>query len=93
MTVLPRTRPRSAVNVLTICLVSVSSAVWFSEEQAFAIGFTDGKIVLATRDPERPAATIDACQSKISQLAWDPTGTASKIYTSYPLVFGKQGYS
>ena len=54
--------------------VGVTSLAWFNEEQCFAVGFTDGKVLLAMRDPERQTATIDACQSSVSRLYWDPTG-------------------
>nr|CAB3252556.1 probable E3 ubiquitin-protein ligase HERC1 [Phallusia mammillata] len=54
--------------------VSVTSLAWFHEEQPFAIGFDDGKVLLAMRDNERHVATIDACQSKVRHLEWDPTG-------------------
>ena len=47
---------------------------WFNEDQCFAVGFTDGKVLLAMRDPERPTSTIDACQSNVTGLHWDPTG-------------------
>ena len=47
---------------------------WYNEEHPFAVGFSDGKVLLAVRDPERATATIDACQSNISDLLWDPTG-------------------
>nr|XP_026694983.1 probable E3 ubiquitin-protein ligase HERC1 isoform X2 [Ciona intestinalis] len=59
---------------------SVTCVAWFGEDQQFAVGFADGKIVLATRDGNSNIATIDACQHEVIQLAWDPTGSHLAVH-------------
>ena len=54
--------------------VSVCGVAWYHEDRPFVIAFSDGKVVLSMRDEECHIATIDACQSAISSLKWDPTG-------------------
>lgn len=52
---------------------------WHNEEQPFAIGYSDGKVLLAMRDHEKQSATIDACASSVFNLMWDPTGWSQFI--------------
>ncbi|XP_076815895.1 putative E3 ubiquitin-protein ligase HERC1 isoform X3 [Clavelina lepadiformis] len=62
--------------------VAVSSVAWFKEDRPFAIGFTDGKVLLAMRDHERAVTTIDACQAQVTRLIWDPTGEMLAVQAS-----------
>ncbi|XP_069780317.1 probable E3 ubiquitin-protein ligase HERC1 isoform X3 [Narcine bancroftii] len=56
--------------------VAVQCIAWYSEGKPMAVGYSDGKILLGTREPnniEEPVL-FDSFQENITDLKWDPTG-------------------
>ncbi|XP_051890412.1 LOW QUALITY PROTEIN: probable E3 ubiquitin-protein ligase HERC1 [Pristis pectinata] len=56
--------------------VAVQCIAWYSEGKPIAVGYSDGKILLGTREPhnvEEPVI-LDSFQESVTSLKWDPTG-------------------
>ncbi|XP_016106101.1 probable E3 ubiquitin-protein ligase HERC1 [Sinocyclocheilus grahami] len=47
---------------------------WYSVDKPFAMGYPDGKILLATADEIDPPILLTAFPESVSALRWDPTG-------------------
>ncbi|XP_078688080.1 putative E3 ubiquitin-protein ligase HERC1 isoform X3 [Branchiostoma floridae x Branchiostoma belcheri] len=56
--------------------VPVCAIAWYDEHGKFAIGYSDGKVRMCVKDPYDQDAikTIEAHETSISGLTWDPTG-------------------
>ncbi|XP_066271875.1 probable E3 ubiquitin-protein ligase HERC1 [Branchiostoma lanceolatum] len=56
--------------------VPVCAIAWYDEHGKFAIGYSDGKVRMCVKDPYDQDAikTIEAHETSISGLSWDPTG-------------------
>ncbi|XP_067888510.1 probable E3 ubiquitin-protein ligase HERC1 isoform X6 [Heterodontus francisci] len=56
--------------------VAVQCIAWYSEGKPIAVGYSDGKILLATREPHNPEEPVilDSFQESVTSLKWDPTG-------------------
>ncbi|RMB94614.1 hypothetical protein DUI87_29429 [Hirundo rustica rustica] len=56
--------------------VSVTCLAWFSEDRPFAVGYSDGKLLLGTKEPTEKggAILIDAHKDMVVSMKWDPTG-------------------
>ncbi|XP_007895403.2 probable E3 ubiquitin-protein ligase HERC1 [Callorhinchus milii] len=56
--------------------VSVQCIAWFSEDKPFAVGYSDGNILLGTKESystEEPVV-LNSFQESVTGLKWDPTG-------------------
>uniref|UniRef100_A0A7M4EPI1 HECT-type E3 ubiquitin transferase n=1 Tax=Crocodylus porosus TaxID=8502 RepID=A0A7M4EPI1_CROPO len=56
--------------------VSVTCLAWFSEDRPFAVGYSDGKLLIGTKEPLEKGGIvlIDAHKDTIVSMKWDPTG-------------------
>ncbi|XP_055489136.1 LOW QUALITY PROTEIN: probable E3 ubiquitin-protein ligase HERC1 [Leucoraja erinacea] len=56
--------------------VSVQCIAWYSEDKPIAVGYSDGKILLGTREPhdEEEPVILASYQESVTSLKWDPTG-------------------
>ncbi|OXB82040.1 UNVERIFIED_CONTAM: hypothetical protein H355_004123 [Colinus virginianus] len=56
--------------------VSVTCLAWFSEDKPFAVGYSDGKLLIGTKEPleKGEIVLIDAHKDTIVSMKWDPTG-------------------
>ncbi|XP_041057144.1 probable E3 ubiquitin-protein ligase HERC1 isoform X1 [Carcharodon carcharias] len=56
--------------------VAVQCIAWYSEDKPIAVGYSDGKILLTTREPHNPEEPVilDSFQESVTSLKWDPTG-------------------
>lgn len=62
--------------LLSVHAVSVTCLAWFSEDRPFAVGYSDGKLLLGTKEPTEKggAVLIDAHKDMVVSMKWDPTG-------------------
>ncbi|XP_072108525.1 probable E3 ubiquitin-protein ligase HERC1 isoform X1 [Mobula birostris] len=56
--------------------VAVQCIAWYSEGKPIAVGYSDGKILLGTRELENveESVILDSFQESVTSLKWDPTG-------------------
>ncbi|KAJ7425197.1 hypothetical protein WISP_24460 [Willisornis vidua] len=56
--------------------VSVTCLAWFSEDRPFAVGYSDGKLLIGTKEPMEKGGVvlIDAHKDMVVSMKWDPTG-------------------
>ncbi|XP_053720543.1 probable E3 ubiquitin-protein ligase HERC1 isoform X1 [Synchiropus splendidus] len=56
--------------------VAVMDIAWFCEDKPFAVGYSDGKILIGSRLPSEHGAVvvIDAHQESVTSIKWSPTG-------------------
>ncbi|XP_076880016.1 putative E3 ubiquitin-protein ligase HERC1 isoform X2 [Brachyhypopomus gauderio] len=56
--------------------VAVMHIAWYSEDRPFAVGYTDGKILIGSKEPleNGSVVVIDAHKESISSLRWAPGG-------------------
>uniref|UniRef100_A0A8C4TJ25 HECT-type E3 ubiquitin transferase n=1 Tax=Erpetoichthys calabaricus TaxID=27687 RepID=A0A8C4TJ25_ERPCA len=56
--------------------VAVTGIAWYSEDQPFAVGYADGKLLIGAKEPLDKGAivVIDAHKESITSLKWDPNG-------------------
>ncbi|KAJ7398001.1 hypothetical protein BTVI_128929 [Pitangus sulphuratus] len=56
--------------------VSVTCLAWFSEDRPFAVGYSDGKLLIGTKEPVEKGGVvlIDAHKDMVVSMKWDPTG-------------------
>ncbi|XP_017947880.1 probable E3 ubiquitin-protein ligase HERC1 isoform X7 [Xenopus tropicalis] len=77
--------------------VAVTCIAWYSEDRSFAVGYSDGKLLIGNRDIAEKAGIviIDAHKDMIVSMKWDPTGqmllTCAKEETVK--LWGKSGLS
>ncbi|XP_037767220.1 probable E3 ubiquitin-protein ligase HERC1 isoform X1 [Chelonia mydas] len=56
--------------------VSVTCLAWFSEDRPFAVGYSDGKLLIGTKEPLEKGGIVlvDAHKDTIVSVKWDPPG-------------------
>ncbi|KAL1007751.1 hypothetical protein UPYG_G00091160 [Umbra pygmaea] len=56
--------------------VAVMHIAWYSEDQPFAVGYADGKLLIGTREPLESGSivVIDAHKESITCVKWSPSG-------------------
>ncbi|XP_025019967.1 probable E3 ubiquitin-protein ligase HERC1 isoform X1 [Python bivittatus] len=56
--------------------VSVTCLAWFSEDNPFAVGYVDGKLLIGTKEPRETGGIVlvDAHKDTIVSMKWDPAG-------------------
>ncbi|KAK7116135.1 hypothetical protein V1264_001871 [Littorina saxatilis] len=54
--------------------VSVTQLAWFDEDHKFAVAYSDGELLLCSRNEFEEPLKVEAHQSAITSLQWDPTG-------------------
>ncbi|KAG8576379.1 hypothetical protein GDO81_009838 [Engystomops pustulosus] len=55
---------------------AVTCIAWYSEDHPFAVGYADGKLLIASKEPtdKREVILIDSHKEMFVTLKWDPTG-------------------
>ncbi|XP_041442593.1 probable E3 ubiquitin-protein ligase HERC1 isoform X2 [Xenopus laevis] len=77
--------------------VAVTCIAWYSEDRSFAVGYSDGKLLIGNRDivEKGGVVIIDAHKDMIVSMKWDPSGqillTCAKEETVK--LWGKSGIS
>uniref|UniRef100_A0A7N6A8Y1 HECT-type E3 ubiquitin transferase n=1 Tax=Anabas testudineus TaxID=64144 RepID=A0A7N6A8Y1_ANATE len=62
--------------ITRLCFLYSECVAWHSEDKPFAVGYPDGKILLATTESyenEQPVM-LSVSQDSVSSVKWDPTG-------------------
>ncbi|XP_076465936.1 putative E3 ubiquitin-protein ligase HERC1 isoform X3 [Babylonia areolata] len=54
--------------------VPVTQLAWFDEDRKFAVAYHDGELVLCSRNEFEEPVRVEAHQTAITSLQWDPTG-------------------
>ncbi|XP_043933675.1 probable E3 ubiquitin-protein ligase HERC1 isoform X2 [Protopterus annectens] len=56
--------------------VAVTCIAWFSEDRPFAVGYSDGKLLVGMKEPTETGTVIliDAHRESITSMKWEPAG-------------------
>ncbi|KAL8615069.1 hypothetical protein ACOMHN_013603 [Nucella lapillus] len=54
--------------------VSVTHLAWFDEDRKFAVAYHDGELMLCSRNEYEEPVRVEAHQTAVTSLQWDPTG-------------------
>uniref|UniRef100_A0A668SQ94 HECT-type E3 ubiquitin transferase n=1 Tax=Oreochromis aureus TaxID=47969 RepID=A0A668SQ94_OREAU len=54
--------------------VAIMHIAWYSEDKPFAVGYTDGKLLIGSKEPLDKGAIVVIDAHKVDSMKWSPTG-------------------